>query len=451
MPVARSTKSWQSYLAIMTLPVIFLHGTNVEAQESCEIPPDWISKGIPDPSILAEHSKFNSLCDFHQWAWNAFLWSMEETNGVLRFETFPTQEQTIDASFDAADKPEMPTLKLRVGKGDHPIDSIAQAGTNGILVAQNSRAVYFSQYVDPQMYNQIIRDDWYNAQGLIDTPDTALFEIGNIEYKAAWAVVDDTYSVPGAFTRKAPIPLLANVEVNGVTTITVPADPTYVEAEVALIGLHVVGWVNGHTEAIWATFSPIGIAPVVPLGQNGAPALNPGDPVSGVSTPFYSANTTLGDCNQTQVPVQTLDESTQKLSHTTQVCQQYDAGSLLPNDAANRATIESINTSAASVLPDGNIAKGYSEAGAIWSKSDATMPNKLNTTFQDDLLGSTVLSNPVIETFTQTDVAQDNCFACHNSLQFQPRDPEIPPLHASMLNLSHFLMKIYVDTYKSSN
>ena len=60
------------------------------------------------------------------------------------------------------------------------------------------------------------------------------------------------------------------------------------------------------------------------------------------------------------------------------------------------------------------------------------------------LEGSTVLSNPVIETFTQTDIGQDNCFACHNSLQYQPTTPSMQPLHASMLNLSHILLQVYV-------
>jgi len=421
--------------------------TAADAPRKCAIPKGWITQGMPDPKILAKNSKFDSFCDFHTWAWNAFLWSMEETDGALRFENFPTQEETIAGSFSEGGDNKVPVLKLRPGKADHPIDSIAQAGTQGLLVAQNNRAVYYSQYVNPQMYHQIIQDNWNTAVGLTNEDPDALFEIGNIEYKAAWAVVGDGFEVPGAYTREAQIPLLETVEVNGVPTITVPADPTYASAEVALIGFHVVGWVNEHSEAIWATFSPVGIAPVVP--QDGS--IKPSDPVSDTGTAFYAADTPLSDCNQTQVPVQTLDESTQKLGLATQVCQIYAQGTLTSDPQGNVTAIQQINASAASVLPDGNPAKAYEEIGAVWSKSDTSMPDKLNTTFQDALVGSTVLSNPVIETFTQTDVAQDNCFACHNSLQYQPNDPNIPPLHASMLNLSHFLMQIYIDTYQPSN
>lgn len=446
MQIFRSVR-YLLYCSAMASVAMVLQPEAANAADSCEIPQDWISDGIPDPAVLAKGSDFGSFCDFHTWAWNAFLWSMEETGGVLRFETFPTQEETIAGSYTAGARDGTPVLKLRPGKSDHPIDSVAQAGTQGLLVAQNNRAVYYSQHVNPQMYNQIINDNWNTAEGLKSEDPDALFDVGNIEYKVAWAVVGDGFDVPGAYTRTAKIPLLETVEVNGVPTITVPADPSFASARVALIGFHVVGWVNEHSEAIWASFSPTGIAPVVP--QDGS--IKPTDPVSKTSTPFYAADTLLSDCNQTQVPLQTLDESTQKLGLATQVCQIYAQGTLTSDPQGNVQAIQQINDSAASVLPAGNPGRSYEEVGAVWSKPDSSMPDKLNTTFQDALVGSTVLSNPVIETFTQTDVAQDNCFACHNSLQFQPTDPTIPPLHASMLNLSHFLMQIYVDTYQSSN
>lgn len=444
-----SPKFWLACLTAATISTLAPQAAI--AKDNCNIPSDWINNGIPDPLILAKGNNFNNFCDFHTWAWNAFLWSMEDVKGVLRFETFPTQSQTIDGSFNAGMAPKMLKLKLRAVKKDHPIDSIAQAGTLGILVAQNNRGVYYSQYINPQMYDQIIKDDWNNAQGLIDESPSALFDVGNIEYKAAWAIVDDNFSVPGAYTRMAMIPQIASVVVNGVPTITVPADPTFVEAKVALVGFHVVGWVNEHSEAIWASFSPINIAPVIPTDKKGNPTIKPGDPVSADGTPFYAANTTLADCNQIQVPIQTIDEATQKFAVVSQSCQVYATGTIGGTSTQNGQAIEEINTSAAATLPKDWAASTYDEIGAVWSKSDSSMPDKLNTTFQNALVGSNVLSNPVIETFTQTDVAQDNCFSCHNSLQFQPSAAKIPPLHASMLNLSHFLMQIYLDTYKPPN
>ena len=433
-------RSWLLCTCLLVTPSIGVaasgHG------QSCDIPAKWVSEGIPDPKILAEKSEFNSLCAFHTWSWNAFLWSMEEEKGAPRFESFPTLEQVIDQSYEGPNSTdEAVTLRLRATKSDHPIDAVAQAGTPGILIAQNKRAVYYSQYVNPQMYTQIKKDNWFTAKGLQDESPDATFDIGDIEYKAAWAVVDESFRIPGAYTRKAMIPKVATIKVNGVPTIMVPANPQFDTVEVALIGLHVVGWVNDHSEAIWASFSPRGIVRVVPQTKSGKAE----GPVSPTSTPFYTANTKLSDCNQTQVPVQAVDDATQLFKLATQACQIYQSGSRLPDDKSNLDVIAEINDSAASVLPNGDISKAYEEVGAVWSQADSKVPHKVNNTFQKILLGSTVLSNPVIETFTQTDIAQNNCFACHNSLQYQPSDPALVPLHASMLNLSHILLQVYVN------
>lgn len=424
--------------------------------QNCTIPENWATDGVPDPITLAK-GDFNSFCAFHLWSWNAFLWMMDKTDNGVRFEGFPTPQQTIDSSFDASEADHKPALQLRPAKEDHPIDSIAQAGTLGLLVAQNQRAVYYSQYINPQMYEDIIGKDWNNADGLVAASKNDSFEVGDIELKAAWAVVDDTFKIPGAYTRTADIPLLVNLPDKGITTVTVPPEPIFVEAEVALIGLHVVGWVNGHSEAIWATFSPKDIAPV--SGPDAASMRA----VSNTSTPFYRAGTPAADCNQEAIPVQSFDESTQLFSISTEVCQVYGNGSLpimattSKDDAqsikGNNDAIDKLNASVGEIMPDGTIGKTYFEVGAVWSNADDSKdPDaKINIDFQNALVGSAVLSNPVIETFTQTGLSQDNCFACHNSLQFQPVDADIPPLQPSRLNLSHFLMQIYVDTFGKAN
>ncbi|WP_108263280.1 hypothetical protein [Mangrovicoccus ximenensis] len=454
MTALRFVQAGISSNALAAVCCLALPGAPALAQDaSCAIPPEWISQGIPDPTQLAEGDFTQSFCQFHTWAWNAFLWSMEEVDGALRFEGFPTQDQTIAGSFSGGDVPAAPVLKLRVGKEDHAIDSIAQAGTDGFLVAQNRRAVYFSQHVNPQMYRNILDKDWNTAAGLAaaTSAEGALFEIGDIEYKAAWAVVDDGFAVPGAYVRTAQVPLLATYEDGGRQVIGVPREPQYAEARVALVALHVVGWVNGHAEAIWASFSPPGLAPVVP--QDGS--VGPNDPVAPDSTPFYAGGTTLADCNQAQIPVQTLDPGTQLLGLATQACQIYAEGTLQTDGQPdqNALAIRQINASAAATLPDGMPGKGYEEIGAVWSTKDNSAnpaEGKVNTTFQDALVGSTVLSNPVVETFTQTSVSQNNCFSCHNTIQYQPSDPEITPLDPSMLNLSHFLMQIYEKTFTAA-
>jgi len=474
--------------------------------DNCAVPESWFSDGIPDPQVTAKTGEFNAqvvaqkksffetlfsffsskkdvslgpnkdfpfqhFCDFNRWSWNAFLWSMEEQNGKARFMSFPTMEDTINETYGVPNQSNLLTLHPRSGKKDHPIDSIAQAGTEGILVAQNGRAVYYSQHISPQMYNQVVTANWNTASGLRAEDKTATFDVGNIEYKAAWAIVDKDFSIPGAYTRTALVPQLENIKINGIDHPGVSKDPVYKEENVALVGLHVVGWIQGHTEAVWASFSPNGLVPILEA-ENGVPIIksngsysNPDQIISTSDTPFYTANTPLSACNQTQLQTQKLDPATQTFSLTTQSCQIYNTGAVDPtNDTVLGAdtpagkSITQINLSAASVIPSGTIGENYYEVGAVWAGQDkcsTTGPNgdncnptkgKLGRTFQDNLIGSNVLSNPVIETFTQTGV-NHNCFTCHNSQNFNPSDPNIEPLQGSMLNLSHFLMQIYVDTY----
>ncbi len=422
----------------------------------CTLPSDWFTdpngSDIPDPAELAWEINSQTKCQFHQWSWNAFLWAMQGVgDDLLRFETFPTMEETVNSNWNPKTVREEVKLSLRAGKTDHPIDSIAQAGTSGILVAQNNYPVYYSQHINPQMFEDIAGQGWTNAAGIAAAPQDSLFEIGDVEYKAAWAVVSSEDDIPGAYTRMASIPELTSSTVAGTYTIHVPENPTYNTKRVALVGLHIVGWVNGHSEAVWASFSPKEIAPIVGQTKDDR---KPDNVVTETAGPFIAAGTTVADCNQAQTPVQRLNDDGQTLKLTTQVCQMFENGDRLPQDQVNNDSVNQVNASAAELVPSGLAAAGYSEVGAVWSNIDdenewsLIQQKKLNVTFQNQLTGSTVLSNPVIETFTQTQAGADNCLTCHNSLQFQPSNPSIDPLKPSMLNLSHFLMQIYVDTAK---
>jgi len=465
--------------ALLILPSVLMADT--KDVNPCPLDEKWFPNSFPTPQELNEEFQGATNCQFHQWAWGAFLYSTQNIgtneNPVLRFESFPSFAGVMgDGSQNNNSSGAMPSLQVRAGKGDHPINSIAQAGTNGILVTPNQRATYYSQYVNPQMATQIIVDGWNTAEGIRNESQYATFWPGNIEYKAAWAIVDGDNTFPNAYKRMAQVPNLANNKVAGVTTIGVPATPTYRTEKVALIGFHVVGWVNGHSEAIWATFSPKDMSIVTP------PTIS--QPAS---------------CNQAQVPLLVLDESSQLITPVTDVCQTYESGTkrlILGNltkeqqhqndkNQANLDSIRGVNASAAKQLPSDSPVANYEEIGAVWSVTDliaycgslseeqrkvtpectgygvdgsglplpgkllhpSQISAKLSSTFQKQLIGSTVLSNPVIETFTQTTVSENNCFGCHNSLGFQPSDPNQFRLKPSMLNLSHFLMQIYVDNY----
>ena len=75
----------------------------------------------------------------------------------------------------------------------------------------------------------------------------------------------------------------------------------------------------------------------------------------------------------------------------------------------NLATIQSINGSIAGLLPPSSLWKNYTLVGGIWTNGTlpATSTNEV---------GSLLLANTTMETFTQT----TSCFGCHNISTGQP-------------------------------
>ena len=160
---------------------------------------------------------------------------------------------------------------------------------------------------------------------------------------------------------------------------------------------------------------------------------------------FYTANTTALNCNQTNATRLVLNEVEQTLSPTTEVCRQFPFG--MPPaptdtlDQQNLAAIESLNASVLSQLVPSNVTRNYFEVGAIWTNGDL----QPNNDQQAHLIGSKLLSNSVIETFTQIVRTQNNCFSCHNTLMYNPPDPAIAePLQGTNLNLSHIILEAYL-------
>jgi hypothetical protein len=87
------------------------------------------------------------------------------------------------------------------------------------------------------------------------------------------------------------------------------------------------------------------------------------------------------------------------------------------------------------------VARSYFEVGVIWTNGDL----QPNNDQQAHRLGSTLLNNSVIETFTQNVQSDNNCFSCHNTLMYNPSDPSIQPLQGTNINLSHIILEAYID------
>lgn len=183
-------------------------------------------------------------------------------------------------------------LKLipRVRKSNRPpnFDSINQAGEDGVLVDHHGRAVYFSQQVNLTMFHDIVGKKWNDPNVLNRIKPMTEFEIGDVELKISWKIVSPGEDTSKFLVRKALIAKLINKKDGHIGV-----DPKeLLEVDVAMVGMHIVGWVKGHEEAIWATFEHVDNAPEFATNQD------ENLPVSDRNWTFYTANTKSLECNQ---------------------------------------------------------------------------------------------------------------------------------------------------------
>ncbi|WP_278404098.1 hypothetical protein [Pseudoalteromonas ruthenica] len=434
--------------------------------QHCQAPQSWQSfKSITMP----DGNDFNSSsnCEFHAWSWQMFMWLMQEdphNTGQPRFLGFKTP-------YDLLGVENRESLLPRMAKSSDAkaLDEYLQAGTEGLLVDRQGKPVYYSQYLNPEFVDFVSEHDLTNYKSVQKIDPSLSFDINVAEFKASWKIVDATTANSGQyFVTRQPVYKLVNKGGQIVVDITQQSNEY-----LALVGFHIAGVVKGHPEMIWATFEHKDNAPNVcskpqnsyddpcPVVQN----IDPNQIVSERDWTFYSANTKYKECNLNYSVSGrlTLDEKSQTLSPSTQVCRRYAWG----NDATqatfkaptNIRVVQQLNHSVDDLLASKDFAlpqnrqwlKNYFEVSAIWfAQANALKPGQTLATNVDDkgqqlLIGGLHLSNATIETFTQTQSTMDNCFRCHNSSQrFPPNGShKLSPLKPTNLNISHAFMNMY--------
>jgi hypothetical protein len=399
----------------------------------CTAPSAWFPHSQTPEQNSAGFPANPNNCDFHQWSWNAFLWLTQDVNGEPRFAGMPANG--IEAEPGVLDPLIARSAKART------FDIIEQAGPNGIMVDLQGRPIYYSIHSD-STFGDFIKDNGLSDPAKLRAfnPDTS-FPVGSLTLKAAWKVVAPGEDVSSFHTRQAKIALLTTM--NGKIVVS---DKTKT-VEVALVGFHIGGTVANHPEMIWATFEHLQNAPDLPKSMN---STGPNEVVSDKNWTFYKANTQFKDCNVNSAGsgALKLDETAQTLSPVTEVCRLVPYGG---GAASNVANIRSLNDSVHSQLT--GVWNNYFEVGAIWFVANNGL--KPNCTFQPGslecranpntpiLTGSTQLSNTAVETFTQSQSAQDNCFACHNTVQVSSPNTTAPSLPGLNVDISHVLINEY--------
>jgi hypothetical protein len=380
---------------------------------------------VPKPNPFAFQSKSN--LEFHEISWQYFLWLTEAVQGgKLRFETLYS-----DSSIDPDNKTGIiGSLAIKSPK-DKILGGVNQATSDGILVDQKGRAIYTTIMINDVYRDFVIKNSLYKPEALRNFPDTTNFPIGAFSLKAAWKIVSPGEDASRFYTTTAKIQKLGY---NGKKIVLTNVLET---ARVALVGFHIAVVVKGHPEMIWATFEHVNNAPYSVADQL------PGDQVAEGNYTFYKGGTPWQDCNDPASPILKLDTATQKLSPVTQVFRQYRLGG---GKSANQNNIDMLNAKMHRAMPRSSVWRNYAEVGAIWFvKKDALKPNSAFVSSDTLLTGSKVLSNSVIETFTQADTDLNQCFGCHNTtpLTTVPTNAQIVP--GKNVLTSHILITNYLE------
>ncbi len=258
-----------------------------------------------------------------------------------------------------------------------------------MLVDQKGQVVYYTAQVNEAYYDFVVAKGYYTLQGFLAAPPATVLPVGTVEIKSSWriAVKDGQTYIPNAAK--------SYYTVEG-DLCKDSACKTLVRATMALVGIHVVGSVQGHPEMIWATFEH----------KDNTPACV-GTPTSSHDYAFYKNGTKCGtapfweSCNQ--IPKDATTPSN--------ICRVHLYGE--PGASADNApNIRSLDDTFDRALPAGSVWRNYFYANAVWT-TGLTNPQGLIALDDASIKGSKKAANTSLESFTQ----EKNCLHCHT---YQP-------------------------------
>jgi hypothetical protein len=370
-----------------------------------------------------------SNCDFHQWAWQKFLYLTRPVSTHSSLPNFLNLVQ-VDNNLNALGS----TIVL---------DDTTQAGSHSTLFDKKAKPIYYAVFTNQEMYSfsRKYTDLFvFNCQGP-DTSvvqsklkkfgyDTLTFPVGSIELKTSWILASslDPTEIGKYYITKG------KFRTSGKTV------------QIALIGMHIIGRVINHPEFIWATFEHADLAPYatwpVNFEQDSTP--DPKQVLSHRNSLFYKARLPLDSCSvrpysatHPNPPKNTFRSTYHLYKNGTQP--QYKNMILREQDSINQVNIQSIN---AIVLTQLKNEKGpwqyYEYVGAVWIDPMVSklQPGDGNIGGLDrkHLRGSRANTNITMETFAQLDwsfpnpqaidngntnpMNSMNCFGCHATANF---------------------------------
>lgn len=419
------------------------------AAENCPAPPEWFAAG-GTPKPLNQKPNPDSDCEFYQWAWQSFLYVTQPENksgDQLRLLGFKTPEDI----FPPASTPRFPRtsagLRLAPRLAKEPeavaLQEFLQADSRGVLIDQDGRNIYYAQHMNGEFVSFVDdpRNQFRNVDNIAKAPADLEIPRGTLELKSSWKVLGPHDDKSKFFTTQASVAVLKLV--GGKPTI----DATQTRQEtMALVGLHVVGVVDGHPEFIWATFEHNDNTPDLPNGANPV-GTQPVDDTR--SYTFYPRGTPAADCNRKKA-LKFKSEADQTFDTTVPIFREFPFGAATETevDPAIRTLNENVHAMIEKLAPRLATWKNYRLTGAVWL-NDPAAKFRENSDFADEdakhpelkiLGGETRLSNTTMETFTQA--VKVNCFNCHRTTGEAGGGIQFPP---KRIAVSHILTNAYIN------
>jgi hypothetical protein len=477
-------------LAVQFLLALGLIGSaHAQVTDDCLIPQDhgivFLPKTTPPRNLLPPLEPGQPIprdCEFYRWAWQAFLYSTQIRDdgkpSFLHYATFADVFKIAPAKIFASQKAGLLALGPRTLQfSNHPhansnsisVDDFRQANINTLLIDQRGNPIFYALHMNPTFVSFVTDYALNTPNGLKVAPAQLEFRVGSIEFKSAWMIADKD-DMADHFTTQALVPVFKTLDGK-----IVPDGSKTRPVTVALIALHVVGVIEGHPEFIWATFEHVHHNSKSWVRDNAPPAMaNPSaqpakviletnhyslypSAALGTGDPVPNANIAVPDKKFS------LDATTQKFSPVTPIYRMFPSSQASvagpsptppedPEITRLNRHVQELFVSQKSDVTDRR--SDYQLVAAVWlntprGSEDLQIPAdfKPGLGFSNTPLRATLpvlggedrLSSTAMESFTQSEQDNPNCFSCHDT-------QAVAGLKASRLNVSHMLSRYFALT-----
>ncbi len=468
-PQENKVETVPSFFAGWTLPQ--------DADTTCTVSPSslksWFAGGnitengvvAPANSLMAPH---NDNCDFYRWSMQMFLWITSPADqaygSVLESPDFYTVS-TLNASTKTRTliKHE-PGVLLRaqanVQKNDTFNTEEGQA-TDDVLMDRYGNMVYYisfvndvyANYLDAVAAKQMSGAKFPTTKAELDTiVDYAKTQGKNVlntntlamELKTSWVDATSLTNTEQFVTIRAMVPKYRKVN-DSIMVIDGEKEDT-----LALIGMHIVGSIDGHPELVWATFEHRYNSPNMNyeyFNLQKQLVKQPADTNNGawILNSNVSATPNVHHMTMSSDTIFTVMQYGFTPSNTTRTKPFGSGVDVQPNKedatpAASNTEIISINNSVSNQLIGNDVRKNYVFVGATWTfggaAPDGTSFNPSNVT-EGAAIGASQLANSTMETYAQNGITFNkfgSCFSCHSGNTPSVRPGDLSHIYTALLN-----------------